>query len=179
MLIVRYRKIFFWIAGIFAGLSVAAILFFGLTFGIDFTGGSILEVTYTDGRPEQAVLEERLDNLPIGAYSLRKTGDEGYLLRTRDITDEERVNILQVLSLNETTTVVPERFNSVGPTIGSELRNKAFVAITIVLVIIIAFVAFVFRKVSEPVSSWKYGVIAIIALIHDIIIPIGLFAVLG
>ena len=72
-----------------------------------------------------------------------------------------------------------ERFNSIGPTIGKELRNKAFVAIGIVIIAIMLFVAFVFRKVSKPVSSWKYGVAAIIALIHDIIVPTGVFAFLG
>lgn len=179
MIIVKYRKIFFILSAVFVGLSLFFTAIFGLTFGIDFTGGSILEVSYPEGRPLKAELENRLNNLPIGAYSLRPTGDTGFLLRTRALEEGERLDILQVLTLNDSKRVVSERFNSIGPIIGQELRNKAFVAIVVVILLIIAFVAFVFRKVSEPVSSWKYGVIAIVALLHDIIIPVGVFAVLG
>ncbi|MCR4306599.1 MAG: protein translocase subunit SecF, partial [Candidatus Yonathbacteria bacterium] len=72
-----------------------------------------------------------------------------------------------------------ERFNSIGPVIGSELKRKAVIAIIIVMVAIILFITFAFRRVSEPVSSWKYGLVAIVALAHDVIIPTGVFAVLG
>ena len=160
-------------------LSVLSVAVFGLQFGIDFTGGSITEVSYPNGKPEKVELSLRLDALPIGGYSLRETGDEGYILRTRDLTEEERVGVLKTLSLNETNQIVEERFNSIGPVIGVELRNKAFVAIVIVMMAIILFIAFAFRRVSEPVSSWKYGFIAVFALLHDIIVPVGVFAILG
>ena len=179
MFVVKYRKIFFTISAVIMTLSVLSVAVFGLQFGIDFTGGSITEVSYPDGKPEKSELSLRLDTLPIGGYSLRETGDDGYILRTRDLTEEERVGVLKTLSLNETNQIVEERFNSIGPVIGVELRNKAFVAITIVMMAIILFIAFAFRKVSEPVSSWKYGFIAVFALLHDIIVPVGVFAVLG
>lgn len=179
MFVIKYRKIFFIISAVVIGLSVFAVSFFGLQLGIDFTGGSITEVSYPDGRPAKTELMGRLDTLPIGGYSLRETGENGYILRTRDLSEEERVGVLKILSINETNQVVEERFNSIGPIIGVELRNKAFVAIAIVMLAIILFIAFAFRKVSEPVSSWKYGLIAVIALLHDIIVPVGVFAVLG
>ena len=159
--------------------AVFSVSFFGLNFGIDFTGGAITEISYPSERPSKEVLEERLSHLPIGGFSIRPTDDDGYILRTRDLSEEERIGVLETLSLNGEREVVQERFNSIGPTIGSELRNKAFVAIGIVVVAIILFVAFVFRKVSEPVSSWKYGIVAIIALIHDVLVPVGIFAFLG
>ena len=182
MFVVKYRKIFFILSTFFVGLSILAVLVFGLVFGIDFTGGAITEVSYPDGRPDKEVLADRLSNLSIGVFSLRPTGsptDGGYILRTRDLSEEERIAVLETLSFNGSQQVVTERFNSIGPVIGKELRNKAFVAIGLVIIAIILFIAFAFRKVSKPVSSWKYGIVAIVALIHDIIIPVGIFAVLG
>lgn len=179
MLIVKYKKIFFILTGLIVAVAIFSISFFGLNFGIDFTGGAITEVSYPDERPSKETLEEKLTDLDIGGFSIRPTGESGYILRTQDLTEEKRVTVLSTLSLDGEKEVIQERFNSIGPTIGSELRNKAFVAIGIVVVAIILFVAFVFRKVSEPVSSWKYGIVAIIALIHDVLIPVGIFAFLG
>ncbi len=179
MLIVKYRKIFFILTGLIIAAAIFSVSFFGLNFGIDFTGGAITEVSYTSERPTKESLEEHLGGLDIGGFSIRETGENGYILRTQDLTEERRVEVLNTLSLGGEREVIQERFNSIGPTIGSELRNKAFVAIGIVVVAIILFVAFVFRKVSQPVSSWKYGIVAIIALIHDVLIPVGIFAFLG
>ena len=192
MLIVKYRKIFFILTGLIIAAAISSISIFGLNFGIDFTGGAITEVSYPEivlgeeninTRPSKESLETSLQNLDIGGFSIRPTGspsaDGGYILRTQDLTEEKRVEVLDALSLGGEKQVIQERFNSIGPTIGSELRNKAFVAIGIVVVAIILFVAFVFRKVSQPVSSWKYGIVAIIALIHDVLVPVGIFAFLG
>lgn len=186
MLIIKYRKIFFILTGVIVATAIFSVAFFGLNFGIDFTGGAITEVSYPrsdlgqeNNRPSREVLEERLQSLDIGGFSIRPTGDDGYILRTQDLTEDKRIGVLNALSLNGEREIIQERFNSIGPTIGSELRNKAVVAIFIVVVAIILFVAFVFRKVSEPVSSWKYGIVAIIALIHDVIVPVGIFAFLG
>ena len=179
MLIVKYRKIFFILSGVIVGLSILSVLVFGLTFGIDFTGGALTEVSYPDVRPDKKSVEARLGSIPIGVFSLRESGDSNYILRTRDLLEEERVAVMGALSQGGSISITIERFNSIGPIIGLELRNKAFIAIAIVTVAIIFFVAFVFRHVSAPVSSWKYGIIAIVALLHDIIVPVGLFAVLG
>jgi preprotein translocase subunit SecF len=178
MLIIKYRKIFYIITATLIGASVAAILFFGLVFGIDFTGGAIMEVKYTN-RPLKSEMETATASLPIGAVSLRQTGEDGYLVRTRDLTDSERQALESVLSQNGAVEMTVERFSSVGPSIGKELRVKALIALLVVALIIVLYVAFVFRKVSKPVSSWKYGLITIVALLHDITIPVGIFALLG
>jgi len=179
MFVIAHRKIFFIISGVVITLSLLATFVFGLNFGIDFTGGAITEVSYPDGRPSKTSVEKRLEELSIGGFSLRPTGDNGFILRTRDLEEVERQKVAEALSLGGEVSLTEERFNSIGPIIGSELRNKAIVAILVVAVAIVLFVAFVFRAVSEPVSSWKYGVIAIVALIHDILVPVGVFAVLG
>ena len=179
MLIIKYRKIFYILTALLVAGSIFSIGFFGLNFGIDFTGGSILEVSYEEETPSKEALESRITNLAIGGFSLRAAGENGYILRTQELSDEARLNVLEALSLNGEFNVTQERLNTIGPVIGNELKNKAFAAIAIVMVAIVLFIAFVFRKVSEPVSSWKYGFIAIIALLHDVLIPIGVFSVLG
>lgn len=179
MFVIKFRRIFFSIGLALAAASVMSVLYFGLVFGIDFTGGSLLEVSYTEERLEKESLTNQFDTMQMGSYSLREIGDQGYILKTKELNVENHEAVLGVFSNSGEVEVIEKRFNSVGPTIGAELRNKAFVALLLVVMAIILFVAFAFRKVSEPVSSWKYGVIAIIALIHDILIPVGIFAALG
>lgn len=178
MWVIERKKLFFIISGVAVGLSILFVLLWGLVFGIDFTGGSITEVSYTE-RPEKIAVEEGLELLGIGAFSLRASGEHNFILRTKDLTEPERQSVESTLSLNGSTEMTIERFNTIGPVIGEELRNKAFFAIATVVIVIILFIAFTFRHVSKPVSSWKYGMIAIVALLHDIILPVGLFAVLG
>ncbi len=175
MFVVTYRKIFFILSGLLVATAIGSIAFFGLNFGIEFTGGEIAEIRY-DVRPEKAQVETQLNGLNLGTYSLRAAGDNQFILRTKPLSEDSRSAVLGLLVENGGTI---ERFNSVGPTIGEELRNKAWIAMLAVMFAIIIFIAIAFRKVSEPVRSWKYGVIAIIALIHDVIVPTGVFAAIG
>ncbi len=179
MFVIRYRKILYAIIGGISALSIAAVIFYGLTLSIEFTGGVIIEPHYPNGLPAQSDIENELNKLSIGEYSLRKTGTDGYLLRTKNLSQEEVTEVKQALALNGTVPTTIERSATVGPVIGNELKNKAGVAIVLVILIIILYITFVFRKVSKPVSSWMYGVIAVLVLLHDLIIPIGLFAALG
>ena len=185
MFVIKYRKIFFIFTGVIVISAIFSIIFFGLNFGSDFTGGAITEISYEtadfekEKKLSKEALEERLRNLLIGGFSIRPTGDDSYILRTRNLTENERIDVIDALSFNGEKIVIQKRFNSIGPTIGSELRNKALVAIGIVIIAIVLFIAFVFRKVSKPISSWKYGIVAILALIHDILVPVGIFAFLG
>ncbi len=178
MKIIKYRKIFFGISAVLVGVSLLSLIFFGLNFGIEFTGGSILEVSYEENTPEFSEVEARISDLNMGTFTLQAVGDEGYILRTRFLTEEERISVAEAMSFDG-ASANEERFNSIGPVIGSELKNKALIALASVVVAIILFIAYVFRKVSKPVSSWKYGLTAVLALLHDIIIPVGLFAILG
>jgi preprotein translocase subunit SecF len=165
------------------GFSVFAILFWGIRFGIDFTGGSILELDFTTEKIDKVVLENQISDFSqnnegiLGDFSLRETGDSGYILRTAEIDNTQKISLMDSISENAEVTEV--RFNTIGPVLGSELRSKALFAIFIVILFIVLFVAYAFRHVSKPVSSWKYGFVAIVAFLHDVLVPIGLFAVLG
>ncbi len=180
-MIIKHRKIFYTISGIFFGLSILALLFWGLKPGIDFTGGSLMEVEYKVSRPEVGVLRQSVGNLKLGNVVFQPSGDKGLFLRLRDISEEEHQSLLMSLSLGKPVdaTLVQKQFNSIGPVIGKELARKAWMAIIFVVLTIIIFIAAAFRKVSRPVSSWVYGVAAVLALIHDVAIPAGVFAVLG
>lgn len=177
MNIVRYQKYFFILPAILLALSVAAVALWGFKPGIDLVGGSLLEVAYLEGRPAAEVVRETTESLGFGEVRVQPTGEAGYILRQRDLSNNERNTLLQ--TLGSLGPVQELQFTSVGPSLGAELLQKAWIAIAIVVVSTILFIAFAFRKVSNPVSSWKYGVVAVVTLIHDIILPLGLFAFLG
>ncbi|MCW9054532.1 MAG: protein translocase subunit SecF [Candidatus Pacebacteria bacterium] len=179
MLIVKYRKIFYALTTLLILASIGSIAIFGLNFGIDFTGGTIVEFSYEGDVPTKERIDTQLGGLGMGEHSLRASGESGFILRTPELSEEARQDMIEALAFDGEFEVLQERVNTIGPVIGNELKNKALVAIVIVVFAIILFVAFAFRKVSEPVSSWKYGLIAIFALLHDILIPVGVFALLG
>lgn len=178
MNIVKYRKIFYIISALLMVASITAVMTWGLNFGIDFKGGAILEITYTENRPEIEKVQDIIGVQNIGEASIRPTGDRGYIIRTKALSEQERASFVKALGQNKKGFEIV-RSDSIGPILGKELQNKAIISIILVIVAIVLFITFAFRKVSEPVSSFKYGLIAIVALIHDIIIPTGAFAILG
>ncbi len=216
-------------SGTAMAVSIAALIVWGLDFGIDFTGGSLLEVQYNNGSaPSVNQLKEELSGLNLHSLVVQPTGDKSVILRFQETDEDTHQAVLAKLegrdvrageasttdeqSGNATTTdagdqadiaagmssaatatigmqndegatpapaVEELRFDAIGPSIGSELKNKSMNAILLVLVTIILYVAWAFSKVSKPVASWKYGVAAVIALFHDVLITIGVFAILG
>ena len=175
---VRNRKITYIFSGVLVAISFVSLLLWGLAPSIDFTGGALLEVEYKDERPSVTLLQEKANELGLGNVLLQPVGEKGLIIRLKDITQEEHRKLLDVLT---DSGMRPEekRFDSIGPIIGKELRQKSWVAVAIVVLAIILYIAWAFRKVSRPVVSWKYGVTAVVALIHDVSIPSGLFAILG
>jgi preprotein translocase subunit SecF len=179
MNIVKHRKIYYIISAILMIASIAAVSVWGLHFGIDFKGGSILEVSYaTNSRPDIDAVQDIISTQNIGEVSIRSTGDTGYIIRTKALSEQERATFINALGQG-TQGFEVKRSDSIGPILGKELQTKAIFSIILVLIAIVLFITFAFRKVSEPVSSFKYGLIAIVALLHDIVVPVGVFAVLG
>ncbi len=181
MFIVRYRKFFYILSLLLIGGSIASFSFWGLKLGIEFKGGSLLEVDYVN-RPTKTTVEESLTKLNFGAASVRETGDKGFIVRMKELAPAEKdmvVKNLSSLEASSTASLSVKRFDSIGPVLGKEALQKAYFSIALVLLAIVLFISFVFRRVSKPVTSWKYGIVAIIALAHDVIIPIGVFSVLG
>ncbi len=176
--IVKYRKIWYTISGLLVLVSLFCVFYYGLNVGIDFKGGSLLEVEYINNRPDISLLQKEIEGLNFGNINIQLAGDKGLMVRSRDLIEEEHQSLLDKLSL-EGAEYKELRFDSIGPVIGKELMQKSWIAIVLVVVMIILYIAFAFRKVSRPVSSFKFGLMAIVALIHDITTPLGVFAVLG
>lgn len=173
MYIVTYRKVFYAIAALLVVGSLVTVFVKGLNYSIDFKGGTIIEAEYKGERPSRESVVEVLKPLDL-SESVRETGDKGFLIRSRAISNEERVTITSLLKGADI-----KRFDSIGPVLGKEAARSAFASIIFVLLVIVLFIAYAFRHVSQPISSWKYGLVAIVALVHDVIIPVGVFALLG
>ncbi len=177
MIIIKYRAIFFAIAGIALVLSVFALATKGLNIGIDFTGGSVTEVSYGE-RPDIDALTLALTQAGFENPRIQMAGEDSVIIKTRALSEEERQGLTGALgTVGEEMT--EKRFSSVGPSIGKELRTKAWIAIVLVIIGIVLFLAFAFRHVSYPLSSWKYGSVTAITMFHDLLIPVGIFAMLG
>ncbi|MEK7100738.1 MAG: protein translocase subunit SecF, partial [Patescibacteria group bacterium] len=178
MPIITHRKFFYIFSAVAVTASFVALAFWGLNLGIDFKGGALLEVKYAASAPEKGAITEAL--APIDAHaSARAAGDAGFIIRLREVSDAEHASLLQALSFGGARPVTEVRFDSLGPLLGREAALKSLLAIALVILCIMLFITFAFRKVSEPVSSWKYGVATIIALTHNVVIPIGVFAYFG
>lgn len=182
MKIILHRKIFFILSAILITASVASIFTFGFNFGIDFKGGTITEVSFVTERPAKDLIIEEITPLGLGGFSVRPSGDTNFIIRTRELSLDEGKILVDSLG-----SPIIERQNTVGPVAGAELKNKAVKAVALVILMIVLFITFAFRKVSEAnlpkdgkgVASWKYGLATIVALLHDILIPVGVFVVLG
>ena len=179
MFIIEHKKIFLILSAVLVALSILSIFIFGIRVGIDFKGGALTEIVFEGERPAQNELEDGLKSSSFGPVLLQPTGEKGYIVKTRDLTEAEHAELLDLLSAGGKSPLTETNFNSIGPSVGRELTRKAIIAVILVSLTIICFIAFAFRKVSYPVSSWKYGLIAIVTLLHDVAIPVGLFTLLS
>ncbi len=216
--IIQRRKIWLGISGILVIISIVFLVIWGLKLGIDFTGGSLLEVRFNKERPTINEVQESLEGLDLGSLIIQPIDENGMILRFQNTSEDVHQEILSRLrgiyqneednqqtkelegnkatttqennatttesattenNQNDSSPVIELRYDSVGPSIGAELKRKSVYAIILVLICIVLYVAWAFRKVSRPVASWKYGVAAIIALFHDVLITMGAFAFLG
>jgi preprotein translocase subunit SecF len=149
----------------------------GLNLGIDFTGGSSLQLSFPQGRPEVTDLATEFTALGYDDARIQTAGESDVVIKLRDISNDEKQLILDQF---ENKQVVEQSFTTIGPSLGEELKSKAFWALALVLVAIIVFISYAFRGVSNgPVPSWVFGLGAIVALIHDILLVLGVFILLG
>lgn len=170
----KYRRIYYALSILLIISSMAAVLSFGLKLGIDFTGGSILELEFDANRPDSQIVSEKLSQFDLGEVVIQPVGERGMLIRMQEISEDTHQLILGQFD-NEKEL----RFDLIGPTIGKELAEKTKIAIILALIAISLYIIFAFRHVSRPVPSWQYGLATLIALFHDIALPLGVLAVLG
>ena len=174
MYIIHHRPLFFWITGLMLAAAIGAILFYGLPRSIDFTGGSLIQISYRSERPALSDIQNQVAVIPLGLVSVRASGTDAVSIRTRTLTPDEHTAILATLSKNSSINELS--YTSVGPTLGGQFENKALWAIFAVVLVIVLYIAFAFRKVSKPVPSWGYGLTVIAMLAIDLIVPTGFYA---
>ncbi|MEK7607015.1 MAG: protein translocase subunit SecF [Patescibacteria group bacterium] len=175
--IIKYRNLWFLLSGVLVAASITILLFSPPKFGIDFTGGSLMELEFQNARPAPAEVGDTLK--AYGEVLAQTIGEKEMIVRMKTLDEPTHQEILGILT-KKFNVINEHRFESIGPTIGNELRSKAIWSISLVLIGIALYVAYAFRKVSRPVASWKYGLITIIVgLLHDVLLPIAAFALLG
>jgi len=172
----KYRIIYLIFFGILLLATFFLIFYFGLKPGIDFVGGSILEVNF-EARPENQAIQEKLKDLNLGDLVIQPVGEKGVIIRMKEIDENTHQQINS--RLGEISKTEEERFESIGPVIGEELKQKTMILIVISLTALLLYMAVSFRKVSRHISGWQYGVISILTLTFDVLIPVGALVLLG
>ncbi|OGY62571.1 MAG: protein-export membrane protein SecF [Candidatus Harrisonbacteria bacterium RIFCSPHIGHO2_01_FULL_44_13] len=178
--IIKYKYIFLTFSGVLVLASIVSIAVFGLKQGIDLAGGTLWQIKIVEKEIDNQELKGILQT-KVGATDpivTRETSSNSFLIRVKEISEQDHQKYLDVLK-QELGQIEELRFESIGSSIGNELRRRAIWAFILVLTGISAYVAFAFRKVSYPVKSWKYGIITLVTLFHDAVIPVGLYAFLG
>lgn len=149
----------------------------GLKLGIDFTGGALLEYKF-EKTVDPVDLRKQVSSQEIEVGQIIPSSDNVYIIRTKPV-EQEKISKLKSFLDEKFGKVDERRVEFVGPVIGSELRQKALIGVTLASLVIVLYIAFSFRKVPKPQSSWRFGIAAVVALAHDILVVVGVFAILG
>lgn len=179
---IKYSKFCLSLSAVIAVASIAAIVIWGLKSGIDFTGGSLMELNFANTRPDAVAVQQTLEQLDLKSATVQHTGEKGLILRTAFLSEEKHQEVIQKIKDNfgqDNNTVIESSLQTIGSSVSQQLRQRSAWAIILVSFGIILYIAYAFRKVSKPVASWKYGGLAILAALHDVLFVIGVFAVLG
>lgn len=178
---IKYSRILLVFSALVTTVCIGFLVMWGLKPGIDFTSGSLMELSFTS-RPETDQVKTVFDAANLKNASFQKTGDNGLIVRTDFIGEKEHQLIVKSLTekfQTQDNAVKEDRFETIGPSISKQLKSRSILAIILVNLGIIGYVAYAFRRVSRPVASWKYGTLAIAALFHDVLLVMGVFSFLG
>jgi preprotein translocase subunit SecF len=180
MFIIKNQKIFLGLSLVIVLLSLLSVSMYGLKKSIDFTGGAKVSFSYASTTPVSAEQIRTSLATNFGEIKLNTLADNSYEATLRDLKEEDYTKLTQALnSVGNGAAANISAFTMTGPVVSGEIIKSAIWGVILVVLAIILFIWFSFRSVSYPVSSYKYGLITITTLIHDIIIPTGVFALLG
>lgn len=175
----KYKWLYFGLSLLILVPGLLSLIFYGLRLSIDFTGGSLLELqASSSAHLNQSVFSSVAKSQKLELSSVISAGNNNYILRFKPLTQEQAVAFRRQVS-SVSGQVAEERFETVGPTVGRELAQKALLAVLVASICIISYIAWSFRHIPAPYSSWKFGVSAVIALLHDALVILGLFSILG
>jgi preprotein translocase subunit SecF len=181
--ITKNSRLFFAFSGCLVALSLILLIAPGLKLGIDFTGGTLIELSFEDEMTKEQVGEALAgfaseQGVDTGQPFILRTSDGGSIIRIKDITNEQ--HIAMQAHFEETLGPFTEhRFTTIGPTVGNTLKVRSFWAIITAMVVMVLFIAYAFRNIPKKLNPWKFGIVAVIALLHDLLITLGVFVLLG
>jgi preprotein translocase subunit SecF len=141
-----------------------------------------MELTFSGARPESSAVVSVLEKSEITSALVQKSGDKGLIIRTATMTEESHQKALDAIKAEfakDGNTISEPSFEMIGPSVSQQLRQRSLWAVILVCLGILIYITYAFRAVTRPVASWKYGALAIIAMLHDVVIVVGIFAVLG
>lgn len=174
--LMRFKSVYFILSLIIILPGLYYLVTAGLRLGIDFTGGALLE--YGFKKELNVEVLKRVVSQDVEVGQITTTGNKSYLIRTKPI-DQSKINKIKADLISKFGPVEERRIENVGPIIGKELTQKALIALGLASIAIVLYIAFSFRKVPKPTSSWRFGITAVVALIHDILVVVGIFSILG
>jgi len=179
----RFYTVMFVVSLVLLAASLLATAKYGLNLGVDFTGGSVLEVEFTKGRPPMDDIAKAFASSKdevVRMVSVAPAGERGLIIRSADRTHNTHGGVTALLMKQWPDAGMRERqFDFIGPAVGDELRSKSITAILILLGAVLLYIAWMFRTLARSLSLWAMSAGTVLGLAHDIIIPVGLFAVLG
>jgi preprotein translocase subunit SecF len=175
--IVRKRYLYFAISLIVIIPGILALIVWGLPIGIDFTGGSILFIQFASGTtPPTSQVFNIYEEFGFGESIVQTSGEDALVIRSKDMNESTRGQIVSTLEERFDDEVTVLRFESVGPTVGKEVATRAAGAVGLASFGIMAYITYAFRGVQH---AFRYGVSAIIAVLHDVTVVIGFEAIFG
>ncbi|MFH1640074.1 MAG: protein translocase subunit SecF [Chloroflexota bacterium] len=172
--IVGNKKWFFLISGVFIMIALVSLALFRLKPGIEFSSGSILTIRF-EQQVEQGELQTALSDLGYPNAIIQRTAGGDFIIRTHELSGEVKSNLEEILTTRFGNLSEVE-FNSVSPIIATETTRNAAIAVAFAAIGLLLYIAWAFRRMPSP---FLYGVSAVIAIIHDIMITVGAFAILG
>ena len=178
MNIIKYKNWFFALSLVVIMPGIFALFVWGLKLGIDFAGGTLWEIEFSDKEISTQTLQTFLEEENVKVTQVTKTGQQTMLVKMFTTDDEEIVKIKQNVGKN-VGEYQDLRLETVGPTVSRELTQKAFAAVSLSILAILAYITWAFRKIPKPTSSLSFGICTIIALVHDVIVVVGIFSILG
>ncbi|MBU2540140.1 protein translocase subunit SecF [Patescibacteria group bacterium] len=177
----KYRIIFFIFSGILIVASIGSLFIFGLQPGIEFTGGTLIDISYNNQRPTIDNLKKTLSEFDFKEIEIKLIGGKNINLRIseKNITNDLQQKISDKLKTLGEVEDGSLSFETISPVIGKELRAKTQIITILSILVIVLYIAIAFGRVARPISSWQYGVASLLTLSQDVLITLGVFSILG
>ncbi len=173
----KYKNFFLVFSSLVIIVCAVLMVIWPLKPSIEFTGGSVLEIKYQDNRPASQEVQDKIKDLNLGDVAIQQVEDKGLILRMQSTSEDIHQKVVE--KLKETGNFEEQSFESIGPVVGKELYQKTVLLVIVSLIAMLLYIAFAFRNVPGPVSPWIYGLASFLILTHDVVVPLGVFSVLG